>query len=183
MAPPLLFGIAGMEESMETRRREAWTDRNRRAAGYSLSEILVVVALIGIFVLFGGPALGEAYRSYKVRTAANNLTTDLRAQRYLAVTNRATRTLTVNRVDHSTAPNQYSYLNPLGRTMTVTFDGVEIENTSDTSVAFTNRGATTVTATLNVIFSMDIDSTRGDRYTVSITPTGQISSAYSTYTP
>ena len=168
---------------METRRREARMDRDRRAAGYSLSEILVVIALIGIFVLFAGPALADAFKSYKVRAAANNLTTDIRAQRYLAVTNRATRTITINRVDHSTAPNQYSYLNPLGRTMTVKLDGVEIENTSDTSVAFTNRGSTTVTATLNVIFSTAINSERGDRYTVSVTPTGQVSAVYSTYTP
>lgn len=168
---------------METRGREAQTDRDRRAAGYSLSELLVVIALLGIFTLFAGPALADAYKSYKVRAAANNLTTDIRAQRYLAVTNRATRTLTINRVDHSTAPNQYSYLNPLGRTMTVQFDGVEIENTSATSVAFTNRGSTTVTSTLNVIFSMDINGSRGDRYTVSVTPTGQVSSTYATYTP
>ncbi len=168
---------------METRGREAQMDRDRRAAGYSLSELLVVIALLGIFTLFAGPALADAYKSYKVRAAANNLTTDIRAQRYLAVTNRATRTLTINRVDHSTAPNQYSYLNPLGRTMTVQFDGVEIENTSATSVAFTNRGSTTVTSTLNVIFSMDINGSRGDRYTVSVTPTGQVSSTYATYTP
>lgn len=168
---------------METRGREAQTDRDRRAGGYSLSELLVVIALLGIFTLFAGPALADAYKSYKVRAAANNLTNDIRAQRYLAVTNRATRTLTINRVDHSTAPNQYSYLNPLGRTMTVQFDGVEIENTSATSVAFTNKGSTTVTSTLNVIFSMDINGSRGDRYTVSVTPTGQVSSTYATYTP
>lgn len=168
------MGIRGSEGRIEPR---------NGAAGYSLSEVLVVVAFIGIFVLFGGPALAEAYKSYKVRAAANNLTTDLRAQRYMAVANRSTRTVTVNRVDHSTAPNRYSYLNPLGRTMTVQFDGVEIENTSDTSISFTNRGSTTVTSTLNVIFSMDINSSRGDRYTVSVSPTGQVTSAYSTYTP
>jgi hypothetical protein len=34
-----------------------------------------------------------------------------------------------------------------------------------------------------LIVSMDINSDRGDRYTISVTPTGMVTTAYSTYTP
>jgi len=59
------------------------------AKGYSLPELLIVIALIGLFVLFGGPAMADAYRAYKVRSVANNLSIDLRAMRYNAVSTRS----------------------------------------------------------------------------------------------
>ncbi|MBI4169481.1 MAG: prepilin-type N-terminal cleavage/methylation domain-containing protein [Acidobacteria bacterium] len=153
------------------------------ARGYSLPELLIVIALIGIFVVFGGPALSEAFRSYKVRSAANNLTTDIRALRYIAVAERATRTMTVNKTDHATAPNQYSYVNSRGQTVTVRLEHVDIETGSDGTVSFNNKGATGTAGNLQVIVSTWIGGTRGDRYTITVRPSGTVASAYSTYTP
>ena len=68
-----------------TRKSTASSHRN---GGFSLSEMLVVIAIMGLFILFGGPAMADAYRAYKVRSAADMLVTDIRALRYNAVAQR-----------------------------------------------------------------------------------------------
>src|SRR2546425_7085145 len=75
------------------------------AQGYSLPELLIVIALIGLFVLFGGPSMADAFRAYKVRSVANDLTVDLRAMRYNAVSTRTPRTMTINNLTNA-SPNQ-----------------------------------------------------------------------------
>src|SRR5262245_38424246 len=83
-------------ETEMDRRREGQAGAGRGQRGYSLPELLIVIAIMGLFILFAGPAMAEAYRAYKVRAVANNLATDLRAQRYNAVAGRTPRTLTAN---------------------------------------------------------------------------------------
>ncbi len=152
--------------------------------GYSLAEILIVIALMGLMILFGGPALGESIRAYKVRSSANELTTIVRALRYNAVTNRASRTLTLNDENDSTNPNSYSYVNSKGKAILVRLpDGVALESASANSITFGINGSTGQTSPQNVIVSMWVTSDRGDRYTVSVSPSGTVSSTYSTYTP
>jgi prepilin-type N-terminal cleavage/methylation domain-containing protein len=171
--------------SRRTDRRAGWETaaRRDRAAGYSLPELIVVLALIGIFVVFGGPAMNEAYRSYKIRSTANGLVNDIRAQRYLAVANRAPRTLTINRQDHVSDPNQYSFVNPQGRSVTIRLDGVNLENTSATSIPFTINGSTGTSGNLTVVVSSWVSSSRSERYTITVTPTGTVQTVFSTFTP
>ncbi|MGH9749432.1 MAG: pilus assembly FimT family protein [Candidatus Polarisedimenticolia bacterium] len=152
-------------------------------SGYSFPELLIVVAIIGMFVLFGGPALNSAVKSYRVRSAANGLANDLRAQRYLAVSNRGSRSVTINRQDHSTAPNQYTFVNPQGRSVTVRLDLVTVDTASATSVPFNMNGSTGTAGNINVVLSNDITATRGERYTVTVTPTGTVQTAFATYVP
>ncbi|MCZ6695428.1 MAG: hypothetical protein O7A63_02700, partial [Acidobacteria bacterium] len=64
--------------------------------GYSIAELLIVVALMGLIVLFGGPAIGQSVRAYKVRSSANELLMTLRALRYTAVTERTPVTITLD---------------------------------------------------------------------------------------
>ncbi|HEV3485817.1 MAG TPA: prepilin-type N-terminal cleavage/methylation domain-containing protein, partial [Vicinamibacterales bacterium] len=54
-------------------------------AGYSLVEILVVVAIVGIITLAGVPQLLKYSRSAAVRAAANQIVGDIRAVRQKAV--------------------------------------------------------------------------------------------------
>jgi len=151
------------------------------AQGYSLPELLIVIALIGLFVLFGGPSMADAFRAYKVRSVANDLTVDLRAMRYNAVSTRTPRTMTINNLTNA-SPNQYSYTNYKGAPITVRIEpGVDIETTSAASVTFNINGSTGGTGNQTVAVSMGINSSRNDRYTITVTPTGTISSAYSTF--
>jgi Tfp pilus assembly protein FimT len=146
--------------------------------------MLTVIAIMGLFILFGGPAMADAYKAYKVRSAADMLVTDIRALRYNAVAQRASQTLTINTQSNVTAPNQYAFVNIKGVTVTRTEEtGVNIEDTSTTTISFNNTGATGSTANLTVIVSMAINSDRGDRYTLTVTPTGTVSSAYASYVP
>jgi len=150
--------------------------------GYSFAELLIVIALIGIFVLFAGPAMADAFRAYRVRSAANNLTVDLRALRYNAVTNRSARTLTINNQANVTSPNQYSFTNSKGNPVTVRVEpGVNIETTSAATISFGINGSTGSSGNQTVSVSMAINGTRNDRYTITVTPSGTISSAYSTF--
>jgi prepilin-type N-terminal cleavage/methylation domain-containing protein len=154
---------------------------NRKAEGFSLPELLVVIAILGIMVVFGGPAVNEAYRAYKVRSAADSLITDLRALRYNAVANRASRTMTLNDQSNA-APNQYTYVNAKGLTVTFRLEtGTNIETTSPASITFNNYGATGASGNTTVNVSGTINDSRNDRYTITITPSGTVRSAYSTF--
>ena len=160
------------------------TASNHGNGGFSLSEMLAVIAIMGLFILFGGPAMADAYKAYKVRSAADVLVTDIRALRYNAVAQRGTQTLTINTQSNVTAPNQYTFVNKLGQTVTRSEDvGVKIDDTSSTTISFNNTGATGITGNLTVIVSLDVNSGRGDRYTLTVTPTGTVSSAYTSYVP
>lgn len=151
-------------------------------AGYSLSELLVVIAMIALIVLFGGPALGSAFKSYKVRTAADGLTTSLRALRYTAVAERSPHTMTINDVG-ATPANQYSYVNKMGKDIVVTFDGVVIESASPASITFGIDGGTGAGSNLDVLVSAVVSSDRGERYTITVTPSGTVTADFSTFTP
>jgi hypothetical protein len=119
-----------------------------------------------------------------VRSSANELTTIIRALRYNAVTNRTPRTLTLNDENAGTDPNSYSYVNHKGKAILVRLkDPVSLESASVSSITFNINGSTGQTAAQNVLVSMAVNGQRGDRYTVSVSPTGTVSSTYTTYTP
>ena len=165
---------------MDRRQRTpAQADRGER--GYSFPELLIVIALMGLFIVFGGPAMYEAYKSYKVRAVAGGLAIDIRAQRYNAVSNRTPRTLTINNASHATAPNQYAYTNYKGDAITVRMDGVSIETTSAASITFNINGSTGAAGNTTIRMSAMINAERNDRYTITVTPTGTVSTAYSTF--
>ncbi|HYH08669.1 MAG TPA: GspH/FimT family pseudopilin [Thermoanaerobaculia bacterium] len=61
-------------------------DRRLLQRGYSLTELLTVVAMIGVLSLFSVPAFMNFYRATKMRTAMRTFGTDVRAARQRAVT-------------------------------------------------------------------------------------------------
>lgn len=167
---------------MSTERRQG--GRRGAADGYSLSELLTVIALLGMFILFGGPAMADGFRAYKVKSSANIVATDVRGMRYAAVGNRTTLTMTVSNQGSGVNPNTYVFTNAAGQTITRRLEpGVNLETGSAATLSFSSTGATGSTATQVLIVSMDINSTRGDRYTISVSPTGTVTTAYATYTP
>lgn len=56
-------------------------------SGYSLTEMLVVVAIIGVLSLVAVPNFMSMYRSNRLKTSLRQFANDLRASRQLAVTN------------------------------------------------------------------------------------------------
>jgi prepilin-type N-terminal cleavage/methylation domain-containing protein len=62
--------------------------------GYSLVELMVVVAIIGIFSLITIPAMTNFSRANKIRAAVRTLNGDLRAVRTLAITQSTPMTMT-----------------------------------------------------------------------------------------
>jgi prepilin-type N-terminal cleavage/methylation domain-containing protein len=177
VAHRLLDQPAG-EMTMKT--RALTKERPKSERGYSFAELLIVIALIGLFVLFGGPAMADGFRAYKVRSVANSLAIDLRALRYNAVANRAPFTMTINNTTNA-SPNQYSYNNVKGDAITIRLDSVDIETTSAASITFNINGSTGATGNQTVSVSKNINGTRNDRYTITVTPTGTISTAYTTF--
>ena len=59
---------------------------SRAQAGYSLAEMLVVVAIIGVMTLVTIPAFLTFYESNKAKASMRNFTSDLRRVRQLAIT-------------------------------------------------------------------------------------------------
>lgn len=160
------------------------TKRRGTADGYSLPELLTVIALIGLFVLVGGPAMADGFKAYKVKASADIVATDVRGMRYAAVGQRTPMTMTISSQGSGVNPSTYTFTNAAGRAITRQLEqGVNIEDASADTLSFGTTGSTGSTATQVVIVSMDINSTRGDRYTISVTPTGTVTTAYSTYTP
>jgi prepilin-type N-terminal cleavage/methylation domain-containing protein len=88
-----------------------------RQRGFSLTEILVVVALVGLAIAITVPLVAENVNQARIRTAADQLSVDLRAARMIAVSKRATPFL-----DVSVQPdpvNRYSFVNARGEARSV----------------------------------------------------------------
>ena len=78
--------------------------RSARRDGFSLTEILIVVALIGIIALISTPAMLDFFKAMKVRTAAQRLVSHMRLARQVAVSRR---NWVVFVVDGDTLPSSY----------------------------------------------------------------------------
>jgi hypothetical protein len=92
--------------------------------------------------------------------------------------------MTLNNQGHATAPNQYTFTNSKGDVVTRRIeDGVNLETASAATITFSPMGATGQSSSQTLVVSMWVNDTRGDRYTISVTPSGTVSTAYSTYTP
>jgi type II secretory pathway pseudopilin PulG len=62
--------------------------RRRKAAGYSIIELMIVVAMVGVVTLVTVPAFVSIMPQYRIRGAASETMANLRAVRQMAVTSR-----------------------------------------------------------------------------------------------
>ncbi len=69
--------------------------RNRGQRGFSLAEMLTVIAIIGVMSLVSVPAFLNYQRSLELKNAMRQFTTDLRTAQRRAVTNMGTVTVDV----------------------------------------------------------------------------------------
>ena len=144
----------------------------RRERGFSLAELLVVIAIIGLFCLVAIPAIGNYIRAGRVRAANDLLMTDLRAVRYIAITNHASGSLTID----GTA-GTWTYSDIHGTTVSRTLEnGVRFTSGSATitfaSDGTASTGATTIVIQGNVLPSVD------HQFTISISTVGRMTSAF-----
>jgi Tfp pilus assembly protein FimT len=80
--------------------------RPHRSRGYSLSELLTIVAIVGIISLIAIPAFMQLLPQYRIRSAASEIAASLRMLRSKSVGTRSNWRMVVN-----TADDTYRMLN------------------------------------------------------------------------
>ena len=116
-----------------------------RRSGFSLPELLAVMALVGIAIAIGIPIVNEQVRIAEVRAAADDLAMHLRAARMISVTKRKPITFTV-RADPD---NYFSYEGNNGKDRTIyTPERVKIASGSDPSILFRQNGSVDVASSI-----------------------------------
>ena len=152
--------------------REPKGSSGRSQHGVTLPEMLVVLAIAGMFLLIAVPAGINYVRSARIRTAADVFVKDLQASRYVAVTMRQPRTVSLG----STPPAaSYQFIDVKGNTHVVDLPvGVTVETATNFPVTFTVLGALQgAPATATVMGRLT--PTRSHVYTVTVGATGKVS--------
>ena len=152
----------------QCRRREGCaTSRSER--GFSLPELLVVLAIIGAFVVMAIPLVNEHVRIAELRSAADGLAVHLRAARMLAVTTHQDVAVTIS-VDPT---NQYSYTDSNGQPRVIKMPGaVKIKAGSDASITFKSDGSSTASRTVTTESAV---STATERWILTVNTVGMVS--------
>ena len=88
--------------------------------GYSLTEMLVVLAMIGVMVAIGIPYVMKMAPHYRLKNAAGEVASDLQQARMQAIIKRANYTATFSTANHTYA------ITPVGGTYGAGWRGIEI---------------------------------------------------------
>ena len=159
-------------------RIDAAMTRREAQAGFSIVEMLLVLAIMAIFITFAGPAFTESYRAYKVRSAMQELSVALRAVRQVAVSTRTATNLVVN-----TAAGSYSWTNAKGQTRTYGLPvGVSFVSANPSTITFVTNG-TVSTGAATVVLKGTVNGSRADQWTLSLNTVGQVTSSFAMVTP
>jgi prepilin-type N-terminal cleavage/methylation domain-containing protein len=138
----------------------------RRDRGFSLSELLAVVALIGIAIAIGIPIVNEQVRIAEVRAVADDLALHLRAARTIAVSKHKTITFTVN----ADPPYSFTYEGNDGSLKEIKMPGrVRIAPASTRSINFKRNGSVDLAA--SVILESDVSGAQ-ERWTATVSTAG-----------
>ncbi len=134
--------------------------------GFSLPELLAVLAMVAIAIAVGVPIVNEQVRIAEVRAAADDLALHLRAARMISVTNHKTIDFAVY-VD-PTSTFEYEGMN--GRMKLVAMPGrVRIAPASDRLIRFKGNGSVDVAS--SIILESDVSGAR-ERWTASVNSVG-----------
>ena len=145
-----------------------------RYRGVTLPEILIVLAIMGLFILVAIPAVNNYIRASKVRTSNDVLLEDLRAARYVAITNRISSAVTI---DQSAKTWQYTDIH--GRSITRALEsGVSFSSVTGSPVTFQSDGSASTAATIVIQGTV---STLTHQFTISVTTVGRVSSVFTRF--
>ena len=143
--------------------------KRRREAGFSLPEMLAVLALIGITVAIGIPLVNQQLKTAEVRGAADLMGVHMRAARMIAVSHHKNIAFTVN----ATPTNTYEYEGTDGVTRTIAMPGkVEIATGSTATITFRSDGSTLATG--SVVIESAVPNAI-ERWTLSVNLMGLVS--------
>jgi len=137
-------------------------EMKRGEGGFTLIELGIVMALVGIMALFMAPAIGEWIDNFRIRQAARDISSTLQQAKMQAIS-----TKTTNSVDFDTTNNTYT-LQPEGK-MAQVQRGVNIVDGSTTAtVSFAPDGSSSGG-------TITIDNAKGKQYQVNINGVGRVS--------
>jgi prepilin-type N-terminal cleavage/methylation domain-containing protein len=137
-----------------------------RGNGFSLPELLAVMALLGIAIAIGIPIVNEQVRIAEVRATADQLALHLRAARMASVTRHEAIDFYVE-VDPK---NRYYYKATSGKDFEVkTPDRVKIVASSSPSIKFKQNGSVDVAASITL--ESRVSGSR-ERWTASVSELG-----------
>lgn len=145
----------------------------RPAQGFTLIEMLVVVALLGIFLAIAAPSFAGLIRSNKVQAAADELVTVLQYARSEAITRGVTVTLTA---DSATTWNAGFNITAAGQILRrIDAGGLQSGITVSSGAAHASFSATGATgATINQCFTLCPVDQAGQCRFVGVSVTGRI---------
>ena len=162
------------------RRTESSQNRTgtRGERGFSITEMLLVLAIMGIFITFAGPAFTESYRAYRVRSTALELSDVLRAVRQVSVSTRIPHSVVVD-----TAAGTYSWTDAKGRSRAVALpNGVAFISANPATVTFVTNG-TVSTGAASLVVQGTVNSYRADRWTLDVNTVGRVAATRTQVAP
>jgi prepilin-type N-terminal cleavage/methylation domain-containing protein len=140
-----------------------------KSRGFSLAELLVVLALIGIITAMGIPFVNEQLRIAEVRSAADELGLHLRAARMIAVSHHKDIVVTVS----ADPVNKVSYEGTEGQTREITMPGrVKIKSGSTATITFHSDGSSGASSTVTAESTV---SNATERWTLTVSTVGLVS--------
>lgn len=153
--------------------------------GFTLLESIIVVAIIGIILLFAIPALLTIYQTYKTKTAASQIAIHVRMARNLCVTQKIPYKVVIHSDTALSNQNTYQVQNqPVSTFQDIPYldcavpSGVKIRSTSIFSsgvatLQFNARGKISST-TGSPPYLIELEGSNQVLYRVTIDPTGSV---------
>jgi prepilin-type N-terminal cleavage/methylation domain-containing protein len=159
--------------------RKAYTRKSTGQAGFSLAEMLGVLALIGIVVAIGIPLINEQVRIADIRSAADQMGVHMRAARMIAVAQH--RNVDVNVTVDPTNTYSYCAVNPTPSCPSSQLRTIKMPGTakliagSAGTITFHSDGSSGAPSTVTI---ESLVSTKTERWTLTVNTLGMVSIAH-----